>query len=193
MRAVNGQRKKIRLARNFGEEAAAVRAMKCCIEGRGLHVCRYDAALFEDAWIKQSHPAHNPSTGAGGGRFDLAPMCADAHDEQHRRGVKGFEKTYSIDLRKLADEIAVSHLRPLGIRGVADRFEEITLHDPRHAMSDYELGALTGWVRRRIQRMATADREDIAHTVMLELGLDDDPAGPHGRAWTLCEAAGWGS
>jgi hypothetical protein len=225
----NAKRKAEQFARNFGDEADAVRAMPCLCRGRGPVVrCAGPVAA-----------AHVKSRGASGGRFDLVPMCKAHHDEQHAVGVETFAASYGLDLRAEADRIALEHVEPLGIRGLALRWSAVQSGRPLFKLADgtwqpfeavdraggcegcikpdaldtYELDALLGWVRRRMDRVpgqfraATTngfdivpvlfppDHDALAHAIMLDLGqpFTSDPSGEHGLAWSLCEAVGWPS
>jgi hypothetical protein len=190
----NPKRKAEQFARNFGDEADAVRAMLCLCRGRGPLVrCAGPVAA-----------AHVKSRGASGGRFDLVPMCKAHHDEQHTVGVETFAASYGLDLRAAADRVALEHVGATGLRSVAVRWAVWHAAAHRHltALDAYELSALLGWVRRRMHvwagrfpRSSTDHREAIAHAVMLDLGepFTSDPSGEHGLAWSLCDAAGWPS
>ena len=125
LRPVNSKRKRLRHARNFGEEAALVRSLPCLVCG-GL-----------------SEPAHVVSRGAGGGRFDLVPLCRDHHREQHDDGVLTFAERHCLDLRAEADRVAMLHDEPQGVRGLIKRWGSSA--DP---LDEYERGALLGWLER---------------------------------------------
>lgn len=175
--------------RNFGDEADAVRAMPCLCSGVGPLVRCCGATV----------DAHVTSRGAGGGRFDVIPLCWWHHNEQHTIGIESFAGRYGLDLRAEADRIAIEHpcSRPAedgepGLRPVARRWAN------DHALPDgYDRDALFGWVRRRMEReaarlsarastLATAygetsaaatgarfdanDRACLSHAVMLDLG-----------------------
>jgi hypothetical protein len=217
----NPKRKAEQFARNFGDEAEAVRALPCLCRGGGP-VVRCEGDVVD---------AHVVSRGAGGGRFDVVPLCDGHHTEQHRVGIRTFAASYGLDLRAAADRVALEHAAPLGIRGLArrwlgcpggytcedgktdsggvdqaDRPISIKCPDcngsPPKALDTYELAALLGWARRRMRvwagrfpRSSTDHREAIAHAVMLDLcePFTSDTAGEHGLAWSLCDAAGWPS
>jgi hypothetical protein len=195
----NGKRKAEQFARNFGDEAEAVRAMPCRLSAvmppQGLG---WDAPGCKGDIVA----AHVVSRGASGGRFDLIPLCQHHHDEQHAVGVETFAASYGLDLRAEADRVALGHAAPLGICGLAvrwlgcpggytceggmtvdqaDRPISIKCPDcngsPPKALDTYELAALLGWGRRRMRvwagrfpRSSTDHREAIAHAVMLDLG-----------------------
>lgn len=114
VRRANPRRRKASYARNFGEEADRVRALPCL-------VCK---ALPSD-------PAHVTSRGAGGGRFDLVPLCRVHHDQQHLVGAHSFAGCYRLDLRAEADRVALLHEAPLGVRGLAQRWAAATVAPPR--------------------------------------------------------------
>ena len=46
--------------------------------------------------------AHARSRGAGGKACDIAPLCFDCHELQHRIGIKTMELYYDVDLREAA-------------------------------------------------------------------------------------------
>lgn len=103
---VNRERKTKRYARDFGDEADLVRALPCLITG-----------------TTPSEPAHVTSRGAGGGRFDLVPLSPEMHRQQHEVGILSFQACHNLDLREIADRIALEHPEPLGIRGLAKAFD----------------------------------------------------------------------
>jgi hypothetical protein len=104
-------------ARNYGDEAAAVRLLPCLAHGRGLIRC-----------LGPTHVAHVTARGRGGckgGRFDVVPLCARHHEHAGEAGTSqraDFEELYTLDLRAEADAIALAHSEPLGIRGLARRW-----------------------------------------------------------------------
>ncbi len=103
----NRKRSAAALDQDFGEEAKTVRALPCLVAG----CCGTPV-----------EPAHVKSRGAGGGRFDIVPLCHVHHREQHSRGIRTFAKIYSLDLRLEADRVALEHSEPLGIRGLSRRW-----------------------------------------------------------------------
>jgi hypothetical protein len=115
----NGKRKAEQFARNFGDEAEAVRAMPCRLSAvmppQGLG---WDAPGCKGDIVA----AHVVSRGASGGRFDLIPLCQHHHDEQHAVGVETFAASYGLDLRAEADRVALAHSEPNGLRPVAARW-----------------------------------------------------------------------
>lgn len=190
IRRRNEKRSRERRARNFGDEADILRLMPCRLSaampprGLGWHApgCRGDIV-----------PAHVCSRGAGGGRFDIIPLCQGHHDEQHACGIETFATRYGLDLRAEADRIALGHPRPLGIRGLADRWTGLADAQPMvcdddpatERLGNYELSALLGWVRREIGRSPAVTRLGKAWAIVEALGLSEH------NALTLCEAAGW--
>ena len=214
----NSKRTLERHARNFGAEADAVRGMSCL-------ACRAEAKRERDigsVTAKRfgvgSEPAHNPSIGAGGGRFDIVPLCAHHHAEQHQHGVKTFAAKYGLDLRAEADRVALGHERPLGIRGLADRHvvyeaweqargavlgigERWVLGDG-DPLDTYETDALRGWLVRRMEHWrqtwdgqldADGIRGPLAFEVARELDLVEEWGVVPVAAFALCEWAGWPS
>ena len=107
---INHKRRARRHARNFADEAEYVRNLPCVITG---------AARPASVIV----PAHVKSVGAGGGRLDTIPLRWDLHEEQHQIGIDSFAAKYNIDPRRLADDIALGMPEPLGIRGLAQRFQ----------------------------------------------------------------------
>ena len=147
IKRANPRRRKATFARNFGDEAALVRSLPCLVCG-GL-----------------AEPAHVTSRGAGGGRFDLVPLCRTHHDEQHSAGVESFADRHGLDLRAEADRVALLHDAPLGVRGLALREADGA------AMTAYERSALYRWVRGRA-RAHTEDLpalEDVADSLRIHV------------------------
>jgi len=58
----------------------------------------------------------------GGGFFDLVPLTRDLRTQPEEIGVDAFQAVHGVGLRAEADRIALEHPRPLGIRGLADRW-----------------------------------------------------------------------
>lgn len=130
--ATNRRRRKAKHARNFGNEADAVRRMPCLVCGAHAEAC---------------HVTARGMGGAKGGRFDLVPLCRTHHQEAGEAETSqraAFEREHGLDLRAEADHIAASHEPPLGIRGAA------CVVDGGHAelLSPYERRALHDWVAR---------------------------------------------
>ena len=84
---------------------AWIRQWECVIGGA------YRAALFvntrgrfyEHRCFGRVQVCHVKSRGAGGpDHGNVVPMCAGAHEEQHRRGLRAFEKRYRCDLASAA-------------------------------------------------------------------------------------------
>jgi hypothetical protein len=125
----NRKRSAAALDQDFGEEARTVRALPCLVAG---------------CCMGPSEPAHVKSRGAGGGRFDIVPLCHAHHREQHSRGIRTFAKLYGLDLRLEADRVALEHSEPLGLRGVAARWGTAG----ERPLDSYEHAALLGWARR---------------------------------------------
>lgn len=138
IRRRNEKRSRERKARNFGDEADAVRAMPClcnaglCTElqdmGSRADDPRNTEALFH-RWcsgsIQAAHVTARGMGGAKGGRFDIVPLCAAHHQNAGELGTSqrtDFQKRYGLDLRAEADRIALEHAPPLGIRGLARRW-----------------------------------------------------------------------
>lgn len=154
---MNKERRAAKYARNFGDEAAAVRAMPCL-------ACRNPPPKVGRATgsVQATHVTARGMGGAKGTRLDLVPLCARHHSEagEARTSARAeFEARYGLDLRAIADEIALAHEPPLGIRGLAKRWAFWHTGDPnmerqaRHGpLSEVELAALLGWVRREAER-----------------------------------------
>ena len=109
LRRRNAKRCARRRREDFGERGPAVRAMYCLTLPASP---RRDAAA--GGCSGQVQAAHAKSRGAGGDRRHLIPLCAAHHAEQHRRGVRTFERLYDLDLYAEADRIA----RELDARGL---------------------------------------------------------------------------
>ena len=158
----NAERERERHARNFGAEADAVRGMPCLVAIVDNRTpCSGQEIVYGDEIELGSEPAHIISRGASGGRFDIIPLCAHHHAEQHQHGVKTFAAKYGLDLRAEADLVALEHERPLGIRGLADRWawwqrsDELVYGEARPEPLDaYETDALRGWLSRRFIAIA---------------------------------------
>lgn len=177
MKASNRSRKRKAYARNFGDEADAVRAMPCIITG------------------KQAEPAHVTSRGASGGRFDIVPLAPELHREQHAIGIKSFEAKYGLDLRLEADRIALEHAAPLGLRAAAVDYAVVGFAAQTVNGNRYDLDALLGWVRRRMSRSESAaaarslGSPHVRGAMLLDVANDLSLSIADGEA--LCEAAGW--
>jgi hypothetical protein len=196
LRPHNRKRREKAFARNFGDEAEAVRTLPCLCRGRGPFVRRFGPVTA----------AHVKSRGASGGRFDLVPLCQAHHDEQHAVGVETFAASYGLDLRAAADRVALEHVRPLGIGGLVDAWiagraaavEAMGVHGEgvaerdlfEWAFQDDEYGgnALLGWVRRWL---AACDPAKAATRPGLALALSGVLGIHQFDAFNLCEAAGW--
>lgn len=108
----NKTRSDAAFARNYGPESSAVRLMPCCVRG-----CR----RFSTA----AHVVPRKMGAVFGCRLDLANLCPDHHVEagEERTSARAeFEQRHRLDLREVADRIAVAHEPPLGIRGVMVRW-----------------------------------------------------------------------
>jgi hypothetical protein len=127
----NRARKAKAWARNYGKESEAVRLMRCVVG------CGCSGPI---------EVAHDPSRGAGGGRFDIGPLCKLHHFEQGTIGIHSFQDLHGLNLRELWDEIALGHAWPLGLVTIA--FHQSTIHP----LTDYERDALIGWTRRAVHR-----------------------------------------
>ncbi len=87
MRNKNPERAAKRRARDFGPQAKLCETLPCSVPG-----CRLGPVVA----------AHNPSRGAGGTDKDTAPLCWHHHDQQHRVGIKTFQRLHAIDLVQIA-------------------------------------------------------------------------------------------
>ena len=91
VKKVNAARAAFRLARDFGPQAERCKSMDCCVCGRRA----------------PSVPCHVRSRGAHGhDRANVVPMCWWCHDEQHRTGIKTFQRKREVDLEQVARTIA---------------------------------------------------------------------------------------
>lgn len=202
---INRKRKAELHARNFGDEAEAVRMLPClaCARERELGTAVTRAGTRRT--VVAAHVTARGMGGAKGGRFDLVPLC-DAHHreagEARTSEREAFETRYGLDLRAEADRLAAAQAIPLGICGLARRlaqggasFDVADLDDWERPeeLSDYERDALLGWVRREMARHATTLSDGIAdyHRPVLLMHISNAlglslVAGEH-----LCEAAGW--
>jgi hypothetical protein len=214
----NAKRKAEQFARNFGDEAEAVRALPCLCRGIGPVV----------RCVGPVQAAHVTARGMGavkGGRFDLVPLCAHHHGEAGEANRPGenvatardlFERAYGLDLRAAADRVALEHAAPLGIRGLAERWvircgcghewrsrpDGCDCIAPKTTPLDtYELAALLGWVRRAMQAEHDRRRAQVCDGPrwavyigdLLGIRSDDNTGERAAGAWSLCELAGWPS
>ena len=101
IRPVNRERRARAYARNFGERAEHVRAMRCLVADRMGHLCR--------TRIVAAHVIARGMGGAKGDRRDLIPLCWESHEWAGERGTDArarFEQFYGIDLQAEAARIA---------------------------------------------------------------------------------------
>ena len=163
-------------ARNFGEESDRIREMLClsCQAARRRQRTPTQAA----------HAVPRGMGGCNATRVDLVPLCYACHVEAGEAGTSAraaFEDRYGVDLRVEADARAAAHPRPLGIRGMVDRWPL--------ELEDYEREALTGWLRRRVEfaraMLAAKARlhgreidiaDGVALSLAMSLGLTKDRA-----------------
>lgn len=212
VKRANPRRRKAAHARNFGEEADRVRAMPCLCAGHPAAVC---AGVADRQAVEAAHVKARGMGAANGGRFDIVPLCPRHHDSS-AAGVEAFERNYGLDLRAEADRVALLHEAPLGVRGLAQRWAAARDDEPNgeereerafaadewgldpceldwptsKPLDTYELAALLGWVRRRLEA-TTQDGpvEARACRVALQVRLTA------GQAVELVDAAveGWRS
>jgi hypothetical protein len=103
----NAKRKAEQFARNFGDEAEAVRALPCLCRGIGP-VARC---------VGPVQAAHVTARGMGavkGGRFDLVPLCAHHHGEAGEANRPGENVATARDLSAASPSARTS--RPSGSR-----------------------------------------------------------------------------
>ena len=93
---VNSKRREKLHAKNFGDRADLVRSKPCTVASDSPCPTPCRGRIVS---------AHVKSRGAGGDRFDQAPLCWAHHDEQGVVGVPAFNRKYRIDLRAKADAI----------------------------------------------------------------------------------------
>jgi len=108
MRRRNPERAKRLFEKQYGEEAALVREMKC-------FVCELD----HRRQTTRTEAAHVRSRGAGGTSKDLIPLCTAHHGLLHRLGIKTFEEAFGVNLREGAAAVAAETSRMLAERGLA--------------------------------------------------------------------------
>lgn len=156
VKPVNGARKAHAFARNFGPEADALRWFACVVASRGdgNHRCSRGP-------VDVAHVVARGMGGAKGGRFDVVPMCSKAHrnaGEARTTMREAFELLFGVDLRAEADRIAFGHERPLGIKGLADRWVQAQIGSGSLSevvdwqLDAYETDALRGWISREMAR-----------------------------------------
>jgi hypothetical protein len=203
MTRTKAHRKRQRMARNFGAEAPAIRERPCIVN---LSRRRVVDSLCRGA-VQAAHVVARGMGGAHGGRFDLVPMCALHHGQQSTKGIKSFADLYHLDLRAIADQYALEHEPPLGIRGLAQRW--VVVHEQgsleeKPPITGYELAALMGWTRRRMEAYTVeclddgwtwnaskkSDREAMAGWIAVDLEIGDEES--FAAALEICEA-GWPS
>lgn len=179
---INRKRKAELHARNFGDEAEAVRMLPCLCWARtctwNRDRCRGD--------VVAAHVTARGMGGAKGGRLDLVPLC-DAHHreagEARTSEREAFESRYGLDLRAEADRLAAAQALPLGICGLAQRWA--AFEAPGNEQLDTrEWDALIGWVRRECER--EAERRRSRRLDGLARGHDlgrGDPSLPDAALW----------
>jgi len=194
IKPVNRKRRAKKYARNFGDEAEAVRAMRCVADL---------AWTYCHGPVQAAHVVARGMGGSKGGRFDLVPLCARHHDaagEAETSDRARFEAVTGRSLRAEADRIATP-----GIAALARRWS--TPIGGHVDLDDYETTALAGWVRRRMQLQREGCREagvlwtmeGAVDSVAVALGLyaEESPAGDVVGAMSfavaICELAGWPS
>jgi hypothetical protein len=143
----NGKRAAEADARNRGEEGKTVARMACLVPG-----CHDRAEVCHVI----------PKSAARGGRFDIVPLCRLHHGEAGEGRSDGrptslrtaFEKRHGLDLRAIADRIAIEHSEPLGLRAVAAWWVGCEREGIGASSANvYERVALFGWVRREADRI----------------------------------------
>lgn len=92
LRRQNPERAKRRKAEQFGPQSRLARLMLCVVPTCSRTPCQ---------------AAHGLSRGAGGKDCDVAPLCSKHHREQHDVGIETFQARRNVNLRLVADELAV--------------------------------------------------------------------------------------
>ncbi len=96
-----------------------VRQQPCLLGGGmgvGFHIRVRSLAMKIHQCDGPVQVCHVKSRGAGGDdRRNVIAMCAKGHDEQHRIGIRSFEKRWGVDLKAEAEKLDaeyrdVSHL-----------------------------------------------------------------------------------
>lgn len=84
------------------------------VSARGEDAVTFAAALdFYLGWpATRAEAAHVRSKGAGGpDKGNTIPLCMGHHHEQHLIGIRSFEKRYGLDLKTIAQDLAVRYDR----------------------------------------------------------------------------------
>jgi hypothetical protein len=180
----NPERKAKVFAEAFGDEASAVRRLPCCVRSRMTmhcpdHTCSGDIVA-----------AHVMARGRSrkGGRFDLVPLC----DRHHREAGEArtserekFEAKFGVNLRLLADAIAVNHERPLGLCEVANLWAQ------SEAISSYDTAALFGFAVRQGDLHFALHGSENGWTARFQLALAESLGLPITSAESLLAFADW--
>ena len=87
-----------------------IRGLRCILDGWGVKVwTRPGTGTTHMCW-GSSQVCHIKSRGTGGpDRNNVVPMCAYAHDEQHRIGIPAFEKRWGVNLKEVAHALTAQY------------------------------------------------------------------------------------
>lgn len=80
-----------------------VRGFSCAVEGAFKWTTVECGGGIEAAHVRG---ATDGSMGKKPSDFWVIPLCAQHHAQQHTIGESGFERMYSVDMKKLAEELA---------------------------------------------------------------------------------------
>ena len=107
MKSYNAKRKGHKFPKRRDPDYCAwIRVQPCELARRFCLVTAPAYGNYHDC-IGPVQVCHVKTRGAGGDDVgNVVPMCAGAHDEQHRIGIRAFQKRWGIDLAKIAAGLA---------------------------------------------------------------------------------------